>query len=215
MMAARRGEVCALKWQDISKEGITIRRNLIRLPKEGLVEGTPKNGKCRTVGMTDEMNRVLSDMMVYHRSMFGAVKADNFIFADENGKPCDPNLMTKRFKTLVKKAGLPDEFHLHGLRHCAITTMLENGMSKQVVADIAGHYSTDFLEATYCHPRMDKKIEAAQCVSSFVHECTGGDPNDDSAYAKEPMPVFVVATTAKHRQRQMTQNTSYYISNTG
>ena len=47
-----------------------------------------------------------------------------------------------------------------------MTTLLHNGVDKQTVAELAGHGDTSFLERTYCHPQMDKKIEAAKVMST-------------------------------------------------
>ena len=39
---------------------------------------------------------------------------------------------------------------------------------KWTVADLAGHGDTSFLERTYCHPQMEKRLEASECLSTQV-----------------------------------------------
>ena len=46
--------------------------------------------------------------------------------------------------------------------------MLAEGISKQTVAGIAGHASTDFLERTYCHPQMESRMLAAERLSNVL-----------------------------------------------
>ena len=49
-----------------------------------------------------------------------------------------------------------------------VTTLLHGGVDKQTVADLAGHGDTSFLERTYCHPQMERKLEAARVISGII-----------------------------------------------
>lgn len=80
----------------------------------------------------------------------------------------DPATFTHWLRRFYDRNGFSREFHVHTLRHYAITTMLAEGISKQTVAGIAGHASTDFLERTYCHPQMESRMLAAERLSNVL-----------------------------------------------
>jgi len=63
------------------------------------------------------------------------------------------NSWRSAWRTLTKKAGMPG-FRFHDLRHCAITTLAENGASDSTIMAIAGHVSRRMLER-YSHVRME------------------------------------------------------------
>jgi len=59
----RRGELCALKWEDIIMNGdeciLTVRRSRSSVPGRGVVEGTTKNGQARTIYISEDMTSIL------------------------------------------------------------------------------------------------------------------------------------------------------------
>lgn len=59
----RRGELCALKWQDIVMNGdesiLTVSRSRSSVPGKGVVEGTTKNGQARTIYLSEDMTSIL------------------------------------------------------------------------------------------------------------------------------------------------------------
>ena len=89
-------------------------------------------------------------------------------FADEHGKPIHPDTFTKHLRKIYDRAGLSRDYHLHTWRHFFVTSLLHGGVDKQTVADLAGHGDTSFLERTYCHPQMEKRLEASECLSTQV-----------------------------------------------
>ena len=88
--------------------------------------------------------------------------------ADEHGKPIHPDTFTKHLRKIYDRAGLSRDYHLHTWRHFFVTSLLHGGVDKQTVADLAGHGDTSFLERTYCHPQMEKRLEASECLSTQV-----------------------------------------------
>ena len=66
-------------------------------------------------------------------------------------------------------AGLPEEYHLHTLRHFYATYLLQEGTSKQVAASLRGHADTAFLERTYCHPQDAVKLQAANLMQDLLN----------------------------------------------
>ena len=80
-----------------------------------------------------------------------------------------PDSFTRHLRKLYKKCGLPEEYHLHTLRHFYATYLLQEGTSKQVAASLLGHADTAFLERTYCHPQDVAKRQAANLMQDLLN----------------------------------------------
>jgi len=51
------------------------------------------------------------------------------------------DLFIKRFKKYVRKAGMSEAIHFHGLRHSGISWLINRGVSASFVSRLAGHSS--------------------------------------------------------------------------
>ncbi|MBS6367982.1 MAG: site-specific integrase, partial [Clostridiales bacterium] len=139
-----------------------------RVRGAGLLEGPTKNGKPRLIAVSRTMSGVLDALRQWHLETQGEIIEDALLFVNENGSAPDPATFTHWLRRFYDRNGFSREFHVHTLRHYAITTMLAEGISKQTVAEIAGHASTDFLERTYCHPQMESRMLAAERLSNVL-----------------------------------------------
>lgn len=170
----RRGELCALKWSDFIVDGyegiLTISRSRSAVPGKGIVEGTTKNGRSRTIYMSEDMMNLLRSYCYDKRqeALDGGFPFSDYLFTNENGELIHPDTFTKYLRRLYDENGFPREYHLHTLRHYFVSTMLHNGVDKQTVAELAGHGDTGFLERTYCHPQMQLKQRAANQYTQNV-----------------------------------------------
>jgi integrase len=70
----------------------------------------------------------------------------------------DDNVIWYQFKSILKKAGLPD-MHFHDLRHSAATLLLAAGVNAKVVQEILGHGDITITLGMYGHvlPNMQKE----------------------------------------------------------
>ena len=143
----------------------------------GVVEGTTKNGRTRVIALDEGMSLLISAFFVYksreakrNRYPFSA-----YLFTDELGRLIHPDTFTKHLRKFYDRHGFSREYHLHTLRHLYVTTLLHGGVDdKQTVADLAGHGDTSFLERTYCHPQMERKLEAARVISGIIPDSVEG-----------------------------------------
>ena len=67
-----------------------------------------------------------------------------------DGRPLDPDVVTKAFHRTVEKAGLKD-IRLHDLRHTHATLMLKAGAHPKVVSERLGHANIGITLDTYSH----------------------------------------------------------------
>ena len=168
----RRGELCALKWNDIiideERQIIIINRSRSSIPGRGIIEGKTKNGRTRIIAVDEQMTWLLISYCVekVRQASCRGYEMSPYLFTNEKGQLIHPDTFTKHLRKIYDRLGFPKEYHLHTLRHYFVTTLLHGGVDKQTVAELAGHGDTSFLERTYCHPIMDKKYMAAEIMTS-------------------------------------------------
>ena len=82
------------------------------------------------------------------------------MFTQPDGKPIDPDLVTKAFNKMVKEAGVP---HLtpHGLRHQYATAAREAEIDMDVISKNLGHASVAITNDIYAHLTSEVMEEAA------------------------------------------------------
>lgn len=165
----RRGELCALQWRDITGAcELTVRRS--RSCASGqIVESDTKSHRERIVTIPLgiwELLMALRQQQVLHS---GVPDSEQPIFTDPDGHVPHPDTFTRHLRKLYKKCGLPEEYHLHTLRHFYATYLLQEGTSKQVAASLLGHADTAFLERTYCHPQDVAKRQAANLMQDLLN----------------------------------------------
>jgi len=72
------------------------------------------------------------------------------VFCTSVRTPLNPSKVINRFKTLLKKAGLP-EIRFYDLRHNAATILLCMGVHPKVVQELLGHNQISMTMAIYSH----------------------------------------------------------------
>ena len=170
----RRGELCGLEWSDVdlANKRLSISRN--RVMVAGRAETfTPKTLAGRR---TISIDRLTVEAL---RSCRRQEQADRLacppgqwrgcdnVFRDTLGRPIFPESLTKRFRLLVKEAGLPP-IRLHDVRHSYATAALESGSNLDVLSDRLGHSSTVITRNIYVHPVEDLDRAVADSVAELI-----------------------------------------------
>lgn len=172
----RKGEILALKWEniDLEKGTLQVKEQLQRVKDEGLIFKEPKTKKSkRSIALSE---KVVSSLKYYksrqneRRLILGTEYKDfDLVICQDNGKPFDPVCFIEHYKSLLKEAGLPDSC-FHSLRHTFATLSLEAGVSIKAIQDILGHSSISTTMDVYSHVTQGMKKEAADTISNVVIE---------------------------------------------
>lgn len=144
----RIGELCALKWSDIDFDNAVMRICGTQARIDGkLTVTTPKSKSSdRIIPIPDFLLEKLK-----------AVKSDNeFVLSSKKGGMVDVRNYRKRFKGLLKLAGLPD-IRYHILRHTFSSRALEVGMDYKTLSEILGHASVSITMDLYVHSLDEHK----------------------------------------------------------
>lgn len=171
---ARRGELAALTWGDVSMEKIVISKSRSYVSGIGYVTDSTKNGKTRVIASSRDIWQTLLLFRLYQNTHKVSVQPNAPIFTDVHGRQITPDHFSRRLRKIYDRCGLSKKYHLHTLRHFFATQLLQNNTSKQVVADILGHGDTSFLERTYCHPQLEAKRTAMEQSSRQISKMLHG-----------------------------------------
>ena len=77
---------------------------------------------------------------------------DHLVFADVVGRPLYPERCSDELKATIKAAGLPElSVRFHGLRHFAVSRLIEEGANIVLLSKVAGHSSPDVTLRVYSH----------------------------------------------------------------
>lgn len=153
----RQAELLGLKWQDVDwgRGTVKVLRQLKREKGKGLVFGQPKTQRgVRTIKLGNLTVDILSQhrrQQLEERKMAGLRwQENNLIFPSTIGTPTQPTKLLKRFKRLIRDAGLP-EIRFHDLRHTAASLMLNNGVPVIVASRVLGHSNPSITLDIYGH----------------------------------------------------------------
>jgi integrase len=164
----RIGELCALRWDDISisEKTLTVHNTLQRVKssemggekKTKIILTSPKS-KCslRTIPLPDELIDVLipiqADSMHYVLTGF----SDKFV---------EPRSMQNHFKKVIKKCCINDA-NFHCLRHSFATRCVEVGFDIKSLSEILGHANVNITMNRYVHPTMELKRQNMERLSDL------------------------------------------------
>lgn len=153
----RRGELLALRWQDVDLENttISIRRTLTRDGGRYTI-GEPKTKKSRrsiqlTVSAVQALKRHLERQLRDIEMLGDQYEDRGLVFTTDTGAPINPsNLRQRSLASLLNKAGLP-HIRFHDLRHTCATILLSKGVHPKFVQELLGHATIAITLDTYSH----------------------------------------------------------------
>ncbi|CAN5220264.1 site-specific integrase [soil metagenome] len=162
MTGLRRGELLALRWQDVDFEAGVLR---VRRTYSRGQFGTPKSR--RSSGAVPLAERVRSALRDHHReSRFGA-ELDLVFAHPQLGQVLDPSKLRKRFQATARRAGLRP-VRIHDLRHTFGTRTAAAGAPLRAIQEWMGHSDqrTTLIYADYAPDLTQGAMWAARAFGS-------------------------------------------------
>jgi integrase len=176
---ARRGELCALRWDDIDFEAGSLKiSRVIALGKNGPVERhKPKTrASVRTIALDAGTLGVLRAHQIRSaekaRACGEALAPSSFIFTGEadGSEPWRPDSTSRRFRHVRQACGINNEIHLHSLRHFVVTMLLGAGVALPQVAGRVGHSGGGATTlAVYSHFQQAQDQEVADLLGRILN----------------------------------------------
>jgi integrase len=167
---ARRGELCALRWDDIDadKQAIRIRRAASYTPASGLVVGDVKTGsKGRRTIPIDEITTAETERhrLAQRTAALAAGVACQWVFTEDYASPWRPDLATHRFVRLRDSLGLHD-VRLHDLRHFVASELVGEITDPRTASEHLGHARTSMTLDRYAKSTNARRRTASDTLQA-------------------------------------------------
>jgi integrase len=177
MTGARRGEILGLEWDRVS-DVLDLSWQMQRHPVEmvapadyeyrrvdgGLYLTRPKSkAGWRIVPLVEPLSGVLRR---WHEA--APVNPHGLLFATPEGKPFDPDHISKTWPNVLKAAGIEKKVRLHDLRHTAVDMLYEAGVNEQTITEIVGHSSRSMTRAYKSRGNRPQLTDAMKRMSALL-----------------------------------------------
>lgn len=157
----RRGELFALKWEDIDESNSQIR------VRRSIYQGAVTRPKTVHSERDVDIPARIVELLAVYRESYPALEGD-FIFRTDAGSPLDPDNWFKRsFVPTVKRAGLR-AIGLHVLRHTYASLLINQGESIKYVSKQLGHASIQITADLYGHLFKETSVSAMNRLSMRI-----------------------------------------------
>jgi integrase len=156
----RRGELQALRWDDVDLANGVIRVELAWDVQEGPIEPKSRAARRRV-----PIPAVLRDYLIEHRH--GRPGALGHVFGRPDGKAFDGPTVDGRAKAAWRRAGL-EPITLHEARHTFASLMIAAGVNAKALATYMGHASVTITLDRYGHLMPGNEDETAALLNAYL-----------------------------------------------
>ena len=162
----RKGELVALRWEDLDVEHRTIsvsKQALGGLGKELVVNRPKTENSIRAISIPQDAVDLLVQAHEKHPE-------NPYLFPSPlTGGMYHPDSVVNLHKKILKDAGL-EHIRFHDLRHTFATMALQNGVDVKTVSNMLGHYDAGFTLRTYTHATRQMQQQAAEKMGNSMKQ---------------------------------------------
>lgn len=152
----RIGELCALEWKNIDlKRGvISIRQTLYRVKSDN------EKRKTEIIIAPPKSDTSVRDIPLpkFLTAKLKVIEHGGGFLINRKGKYIEPAVYARRYKTVLKEAGVRD-VKFHTTRHTFATRALEIGIDIKTLSEILGHASPTVTLNIYAHSLPEHKAK--------------------------------------------------------
>jgi integrase len=175
----RRGEILALRWQDVDLDaGVLFVNQSLEHTTGSLRFKTPKTSKSRRpvtlpAFLVEALVRHRAEQ-AEHRLLVGpSYQNHHLVVARDDGLPLHPDGFTHGFAKLVARAGV-QKVRFHDLRHSHATQLLKGGVHPKVVSERLGHSGIGITLDLYSHVVPGMQEEVARQLDAALRSAVAG-----------------------------------------
>ena len=166
----RAGELSALYWEDINLETgmMFIRHTLVKVGGEYVRQEPKTIDSTRRIILPEYITGLLKKhkaLQTERRFKLGtAWKDKNLVFTNLSGGFYLGTNMNNKLKRIIAGTDLPQDLHLHSMRHTHASLLINSDVAARVIADRLGHSTTKTTLDTYSHVFAESEARAMQAV---------------------------------------------------
>ncbi len=190
----RQAELLGLIWRSIDLDYLSISVTQVLYKRRGICKfNKPKTSHSRRrVSMTPKLALYLREYKQererLYRELGTELTLDDLVFANVEGKPLDPGVLTHNFARIAKKAEI-ENVRFHDLRHTFASLMFLRGAKPKVISEALGHSSVAFTMDTYSHIIEGMQSDAMALLDEVLPAGVSQSFNANLT----PTPVFMVS----------------------
>jgi integrase len=168
----RRGELLALRWQDVDLDKGTLRiERSLEITKAGMRFKAPKTAHGRrSISLPPSL---VSELRTHWKAQqeqrlalgLGKAPGDSLVFATWEGNTRNPDGLTKEFSLAMAALGKP-EITFHSLRHTHASQLIAAGLDVVTISRRLGHGSPAITLRVYSHLFSNTDDRAAQIMEA-------------------------------------------------
>ncbi len=170
----RKGEILGLMWSDVDWDKGILRVER-QLQQAGIGSATLTPTKTKAGRRQIKLGKGALAMLTAHRQRQESQKdltrdrwqEHGMIFTTSIGTYMDQTKVSREFKGILKRAGLPD-IRFHDLRHTSISLLLDIGTPINTVQSRAGHTKASVTTDIYGHAMAHSQEVAAERIEELV-----------------------------------------------
>ncbi|NNJ12003.1 site-specific integrase [Chloroflexales bacterium ZM16-3] len=182
-LGLRKGEILGLRWEDVDFATATMKITGSLQRQRGKLErsATKTDASVRTIALPPTLLAMLHthrEQQEERRAVADRWTDTGLVFTSSVGTAIEPSDLSRAFKQVLKRAGLPERLRFHDLRHACATMLIVMGVHPRVVMEILGHSQIGTTMNIYAHvlPRVQR--DAVTGLDTLFADDT---PDDDDA----------------------------------
>lgn len=154
----RIGEICAIRFEDISLTNNTIYVTKTMQRLQTLNELTKSKTEITISPPKSISSQREIPLPIFIAELIKGLSYNPqaYILTGESNRYIEPRTMENKFKSCLKKCGLP-QYNFHQLRHRFATHCIEVGFEIKTLSEILGHSSVNITLDRYVHSSLELK----------------------------------------------------------
>ncbi len=168
----RRGELLALRWQDVDLEKgyLQVGRSLGEAEGELYFKEPKSDAGHRSLSLAPFVIDALRDHRKQQLELrlqlgVGKMPPGALLFSTIDGDPVRPDKLSRDWANLVRARKLP-KISFQGLRHSNVSMLIDGGLDVYQVSRRIGHSNASLTLKTYTHLFRNKEDEAVEAIES-------------------------------------------------
>lgn len=188
MVGFRRGELVALRWDDVDlKKGIIhVRHNMVIADGEKITKAPKSSAGVRDISIgpkvVSELRKARTEYLKNKLTHGRSFKDSGLVICKPDGTGYRPDSITQKWERFIQQNGLKP-IRFHDLRHSCATAMIEAGVDPKTVQQRLGHADISVTMNIYAHSTKAVDRSAADKMDALMFaKASGGNVMNNTTY---------------------------------